>query len=78
MRGDPFLQAKIIGLLTAGQRVVCMAAGRLGGWWRFRPDGLTGWALRRKSQAGQRVGWSRVTVALTVEGDMTTVPGVLI
>jgi hypothetical protein len=43
VREQPDLQAKIIGSLTAGQRVTVWAAEKL--WWLVQAeDGLTGWS----------------------------------
>ena len=72
VREGPSLQAKIIGSLTAGQRVTVWAAGRrlVVGASCGRFDGL---GIRRKhlKPVKELVRAASLTVALTVEGDMT-------
>jgi hypothetical protein len=72
VREGPSLQAKIIGSLTAGQRVTVWAAGSP--WWLVQAvDGLTGWACGEYLKpVKDLVRAASLTVALTVEGDMTT------
>ena len=71
VREGPSLQAKIIGSLTAGQRVTVWAAGKP--WWLVQAaDGLTGWAYGEYLKpVKELVRAASLTVALTVEGDMT-------
>ena len=71
VREEPSLQAKIIGSLTAGQRVTVWAAGSP--WWLVQAaDGLTGWAYGEYLKpVKELVRAASLTVALTVEGDMT-------
>ena len=71
VREGPSLQAKIIGSLTAGQRVTVWAAGKT--WWLVQTvDGLTGWAYGEYLKpVKELVRAASLTVALTVEGDMT-------
>ena len=76
VRDGPSLQAKIIGSLTAGQRVIVWQVE--GVWWRVEiPTGLFGWAHSGSLKpVKELVRAASLTVALTVEGDMT-VPVVL-
>ena len=71
VREGPSLQAKIIGSLTAGQRVIVWQVE--GVWWRVEtPAGLFGWAHSGSLKpVKELVRAASLTVALTVEGDMT-------
>ena len=71
VREDPSLQAKVIGSLRVGQRVTVWAAGK--SWWLVQAaDGLTGWAYGEYLKpVKELVRAASLTVALTVEGDMT-------
>ena len=67
VREGPSLQAKIIGSLTAGRRVIVWQVE--GVWWFVQAAaGLFGLGLQRKPQAGQRVGAGRFAYGRTDRG----------
>ena len=67
VREGPSLQAKIIGSLTAGQRVIVWQVE--GVWWRVETaDRTVRLGAQRKPQAGQRVGAGRFAYGRTDRG----------